>query len=67
MTATKDGKQLKALGILKFEEEDDEVWMCYGLPGSPRPTEFASKANSKNMLFELQRQTGSAGVAEGAQ
>lgn len=55
MTASMRGKTLESLGILKLEEKDDEMWLCYGLPDSPRPTEFKSPGDSRNMLFELQR------------
>ena len=43
-----------ATGILKFD--GDEKWvLCYALPGADRPTEFKSAAESKTMLFVLER------------
>lgn len=59
MTSTMNGRTAKALGILKMNSEGDQLWLCYGLPGSPRPKEFASPGDSQNMLFELQRATAS--------
>jgi uncharacterized protein (TIGR03067 family) len=55
MVSTRKGRKATAFGILKFEEKDDEMWLCYGLPGSPRPEGFQSPGDSKNMLMELQR------------
>lgn len=55
MVSKMEGKTEKALGIIKFEEQD-EVLLCYGLPGAPRPKTFESPAGSRNMLFEIERE-----------
>jgi uncharacterized protein (TIGR03067 family) len=64
MKSLVDGRSVESLGILKFEPEDDELWLCYGLPGSERPEEFKSPGDSENMLFELQRTGGKNGDAD---
>lgn len=44
----------KALGILKFDE-DDEFQIAYALPGADRPAEFKSPEGSKIMLFKCEQ------------
>jgi len=54
-TKMKSLPQTRALGILKFEE-DDEFELCYALPGSDRPKNFESPKGSEIMLFEVEKE-----------
>jgi uncharacterized protein (TIGR03067 family) len=38
-----------------YELRGDRLVLCYGLPGDPRPTEFASKAGTRLQLVTLER------------
>jgi uncharacterized protein (TIGR03067 family) len=42
------------LGI--YELKDDELKICFGKDGAERPTEFATKAGSRNTLIVLKRE-----------
>lgn len=54
-TKRKDRSEAIALGITRFDEEDE--WeLCYALPGNPRPTKFASPKSSNIMLMEMERE-----------
>lgn len=54
-TEMKNVPKSKAMGIVKFEE-DDEFELAYALPGANRPKEFESPKDSKIMLFELEKE-----------
>jgi len=38
-----------------YEIKGEELTVCVAKPGSPRPTEFASKAGSGHVLFVLKK------------
>jgi len=42
-----------AKGIYKFD--GDELTICYGLPGKPVPTEFATAKGDNQIMFVLKR------------
>ena len=49
----RDSDGSKALGIYTIEK--DELKICYGEPGSARPTKFASTSGGKLFLLVLKR------------
>jgi len=53
-SATKVTTESVALGILRVD--NPKKWtLCYALPGAERPTSFKSPAESKVMLFTLEK------------
>lgn len=49
-----DGKPPKILGIYKFDGND--LTICTGGPGEPRPTEFVTSYDTGNVLTKLKKQ-----------
>ncbi len=60
MVATMGGRQMQALGIIKFEwldlDGEDEFELAYSLTPGQRPTEFESPEGSKIILLEMEEE-----------